>query len=75
MLAKTESIITHSDWLERAERVAAEIAGCAADHDRDDSFVEEGFAALKRGNCSPRSCPPSSAGAAPRPPQSAKPSA
>jgi alkylation response protein AidB-like acyl-CoA dehydrogenase len=48
MLAKTESIITHSDWLERAERVAAEIAGCAADHDRDDSFVEEGFAALKR---------------------------
>jgi alkylation response protein AidB-like acyl-CoA dehydrogenase len=48
MLAKTESITTHGDWLARAERVAAEIAGCAAGHDRDDSFVEEGFAALGR---------------------------
>ena len=48
MLAKTESIITHGDWLARADRVAAEIAAHAAAHDRDDSFVEEGFAALKR---------------------------
>src|SRR5690606_27519504 len=48
MLAKTESIVTASNWLERAERVAAEIADCAEAHDRDDSFVEEGFAALKR---------------------------
>jgi len=48
MLAKTESIITHGDWLARAERVAAEIADCAAEHDRDDTFAEEGFAALKR---------------------------
>lgn len=48
MLAKTESTMTHGDWLERAERVAAEIAHCAETHDRDDSFVEEGFAALKR---------------------------
>jgi alkylation response protein AidB-like acyl-CoA dehydrogenase len=48
MLAKTESIVTASNWLERAERVAAEIADSAEAHDRDDSFVEEGFAALRR---------------------------
>jgi acyl-CoA dehydrogenase len=48
MLATTESIITASHWLERADRVAAEIARHAAAHDSDDSFVGEGFAALKR---------------------------
>jgi alkylation response protein AidB-like acyl-CoA dehydrogenase len=47
MLATTESIVTASHWLERADRVAAEIARHAARHDSDDSFVEEGFAALK----------------------------
>ncbi len=48
MLATTESIITASHWLERADRVAADVALHAARHDGDDSFVEEGFAALKR---------------------------
>jgi alkylation response protein AidB-like acyl-CoA dehydrogenase len=48
MLAKIESITTDSAWLERADRVAAEAAKSTAAHDRDDSFVEEGFAALKR---------------------------
>lgn len=48
MLAKTESIMTHGAWIERAERVATEIADCAGVHDSDDSFVAEGFEALKR---------------------------
>jgi alkylation response protein AidB-like acyl-CoA dehydrogenase len=48
MLAKTESITTRGAWIERAERVAADIADCAEAHDRADSFVAEGFDALKR---------------------------
>lgn len=48
MLAKTESIIADDIWLEQAEGVSIEIAEHAATHDADDSFVEEGFAALKR---------------------------
>jgi len=47
MLAKTESIITQSEWLDRADRIAAEIARYAQTHDNEDSFVEEGYTLLK----------------------------
>jgi alkylation response protein AidB-like acyl-CoA dehydrogenase len=47
MLAKSVSIIPSASWRARVERVAAEIAAHAESHDRDDSFVEEGFALLK----------------------------
>jgi acyl-CoA dehydrogenase len=36
------------DWRAAAERLAPEIAAHTAAHDEDDSFVAEGFAALKR---------------------------
>ena len=36
-----------ADWTAIANGIAARIEGCAVDHDRDDSFVEEGFAELK----------------------------
>jgi acyl-CoA dehydrogenase len=36
------------DWTASAREIAAKIEDCAADHDRDDSFVEEGFAELKQ---------------------------
>jgi acyl-CoA dehydrogenase len=35
-----------TDWIAKAEEIAAAIAGCSGRHDADDSFVEEGFAAL-----------------------------
>ena len=36
-----------TDWLARADRVAADIAEAAARHDADDSFVSEGYQRLK----------------------------
>jgi alkylation response protein AidB-like acyl-CoA dehydrogenase len=36
-----------SDWTEQAKAIATQIGAFAAAHDADDSFVEEGFAALK----------------------------
>ena len=39
---------TRVDWAARARVVAEEIGGHAARHDADDSFVAEGYAALKR---------------------------
>ena len=36
-----------TDWTEKANEIAAAIAGHAAAHDADDSFVAEGFAALE----------------------------
>jgi alkylation response protein AidB-like acyl-CoA dehydrogenase len=36
-----------TDWLARADRVAADIAEAAARHDADDSFVLEGYQRLK----------------------------
>ncbi|MFM5885484.1 MAG: acyl-CoA dehydrogenase family protein [Novosphingobium sp.] len=36
------------DWTAEATRIAAEIADFAARHDREDTFVEEGYASLKR---------------------------
>src|SRR5438874_13800747 len=35
------------DWLARADRIAGEIAGHAARHDADESFVSEGYQPLK----------------------------
>ena len=35
------------DWQAKAERVAKVVRGCAATHDSEDSFVSEGYAALK----------------------------
>ena len=37
-----------TDWNARAQAIAAEISAFAAQHDSDDSFVAEGFAALKQ---------------------------
>lgn len=45
MLALVEMPMT--DWSRKAEEVAAAIASHAAEHDADDSFVKEGFAALE----------------------------
>jgi acyl-CoA dehydrogenase len=45
MLALVEMPMT--DWNRKAEEVAAAIASHAAEHDADDSFVKEGFAALE----------------------------
>lgn len=39
---------TQIDWAERAQRIAGEIGQHAAAHDDDDSFVSEGYEALKR---------------------------
>jgi alkylation response protein AidB-like acyl-CoA dehydrogenase len=36
-----------ADWTQKAQEIAAQIGECAAAHDADDSFVDEGFAALK----------------------------
>lgn len=36
-----------TDWAQQAEQIAGRISGHAAGHDADDSFVDEGFAALK----------------------------
>lgn len=46
MLALVENSVT-TDWKAKAEDIAAAIAGHAAAHDADDSFVAEGFAALE----------------------------
>lgn len=46
MLAIMERTGTRTDWTAKAEEIAAAIADCNARHDADDSFVEEGFAAL-----------------------------
>lgn len=47
MLVQAKRAANSETWLEKAERVAA-IAGAAASvHDSDDSFVAEGYAALK----------------------------
>jgi alkylation response protein AidB-like acyl-CoA dehydrogenase len=48
MLAKTNSIAAIADWAERARRIGEAIADHADRHDREDSFVEEGFALLKQ---------------------------
>jgi len=45
MLALVEKPMT-TDWIKKAEEIAAAIADHAARHDSDDSFVAEGFAAL-----------------------------
>ena len=45
MLAIVEMPMT--DWNKKAEDIAAAIASHAAEHDADDSFVAEGFAALE----------------------------
>jgi len=45
MLALVEMPMT--DWSRKAEEVAAAVASHAAEHDADDSFVKEGFAALE----------------------------
>ena len=37
-----------ADWTERARGIAERIAGCAVNHDIDDSFVEEGFEELEK---------------------------
>lgn len=47
MLATVHSITGATSWQDRARAVAAGLAEAAERHDRDDSFVEEGFAALK----------------------------
>ena len=36
-----------TDWVALADQVGREIARHAAQHDRDETFVTEGFAALK----------------------------
>lgn len=46
MLAVMERTGARTDWTAKAEEIAAAIADCNARHDADDSFVEEGFAAL-----------------------------
>src|SRR5688572_24538596 len=47
MLALAEQPMA-TDWKARAEEIALAIAGHAAAHDADDSFVDEGFSALER---------------------------
>jgi alkylation response protein AidB-like acyl-CoA dehydrogenase len=42
-----ESIVPEQRWQEEARRIAAVIAEASAGHDGDDSFVAEGYAALK----------------------------
>ena len=46
MLALVENSVS-KDWTAKAEEIAAAIAAHSAKHDSDDSFVEEGFAALE----------------------------
>src|SRR5262245_38374780 len=46
MLAIVEKPMA-TDWTKKAEEIAAVIAEYAAQHDADDSFVAEGFAALE----------------------------
>ena len=41
---------TMTDWTAKAEEIAATIAAHAANHDAEDSFVQEGFAALDEAN-------------------------
>jgi alkylation response protein AidB-like acyl-CoA dehydrogenase len=36
-----------ADWTQKTQAIAAQIGECAAAHDADDSFVDEGFTALK----------------------------
>lgn len=48
MLAKTNSITASTDWAARAREIGEVIAAHTDRHDRDDSFVEEGFALLKQ---------------------------
>ena len=47
MLATKEAMALTDTWAAKAERVAAAIADHAATHDRDDSFVAEGYQALR----------------------------
>jgi alkylation response protein AidB-like acyl-CoA dehydrogenase len=42
-----ESSLARTDWLDRADRIATEIAACAALHDADDSFVSDAYDRLK----------------------------
>jgi acyl-CoA dehydrogenase len=42
------AMATRHDWVEKAKGLSDEIGECAAAHDADDSFVSEGFDALKR---------------------------
>lgn len=48
MLASVEPLVTAKSWQERAQWVAEQAAQSATAHDEDDSFVSEGFAALKK---------------------------
>ena len=48
MLATVNTMTTGHDWRDEARRIAEEAAITTAAHDSDDSFVAEGFAALKR---------------------------
>ena len=47
MSGRTASASDDQMWLARADQVGRSIAGVAAQHDQDDSFVAEGFQALK----------------------------
>jgi len=46
MLAIMERAGAKTEWSDTANEIAAAIASYNAQHDADDSFVEEGFAAL-----------------------------
>lgn len=47
MLATIETMTKAPDWPQEARRIADSIATAAAAHDSDDSFVSEGYGALK----------------------------
>jgi acyl-CoA dehydrogenase len=46
IISKIQSAPDRIDWLERADRVAAEVARHAARHDAEESFVTEGYERL-----------------------------
>ena len=47
MLATIETMPAVCNWHDEALKVADQVRDCAATHDADDSFVDEGYAALK----------------------------
>lgn len=47
MLATTESVTTKRAWQDEARRISADLAAAAAKHDEGDTFVDEGYSALK----------------------------
>ena len=48
MLATIETMTRRRNWQEEARQIAAGIVACGEAHDADDSFVSEGYAALKQ---------------------------